>query len=94
MIHKLKTLPTHFKNIKMGVKFFEIRDNYDRGFQKDDLIIFEEYDTGRIGIPYTGKTIMANISYVTNFNQPDNQVVFGFTLIEKEEDETISSQNR
>ena len=81
MRHELKTWPNYFEAIRCGDKRFEIRDNSDRGFQKGDLIVFREYDLKR---GYLGEKLMCEISYVTNYQQPNNQVVFGFSLMEIE----------
>ena len=81
MKHELKTLPNYFEAINRGEKRFEIRDNSDRGFQKGDLIIFREYD---LIAGYLGRELMGEISYVTNYQQPANQVVFGFTIINEQ----------
>jgi len=88
MLHKLKILPNHFESVIRGDKKFEIRDNTDRGFQKGDTVVLEEFDPQKsltnIERCYTGKQTMVNISYVSNFNQKDNYVVFGFSLIANE----------
>ncbi len=79
MKHELKTWPNYFEAIKRGDKRFEIRDNSDRGFQKKDLIVFKKYDPVRGDLR---EELMGEVLYVTNFQQPANQVVFGFYLIE------------
>ena len=78
MIHVLKIYPCYFIPLIRGEKKFEIRNNSDRGFQKGDSVRFNEFDpkTG-----YTGRSQLADISYVSNFKQPKNQVVFGFSLM-------------
>ena len=78
MKHKLKILPAHFKAISDGIKRFEIRNNSDRGFQKGDIVVLEEAVDGE----YTGLAAHVEITYVSNFNQPVNKVVFGFKVIE------------
>lgn len=90
MIHKLKILPVYFKAVDRGDKRFEIRDNSDRAFQKGDTVILREFEHIN---GYTGAEITVEITYVTNYNQPDNQVVFGFFVIDgKEIDLDISGQ--
>lgn len=76
MIHKLKILPCYFIAVERGDKKFEIRRNDDRGFQKGDTVILQEFENGR----YTGKKVQAEITYVTNYEQKEDYVVFGFTL--------------
>jgi len=75
MTHYLKTLKCHFEHIRNGDKPFEIRRNDDRGFQKGDMVIFEEFDN--VSNRITGRTIEAKITYVTNFRQAPEMVVFG-----------------
>lgn len=78
MNHILKITPSHFEAIKDGSKKFEIRGNSDRGFQKGDTVELCEYVIGAIAGKYTGRTVRTEIIYVSDFNQPQNQVVFGF----------------
>ena len=80
MHHELKILPCYFKAVVSGDKTFEIRNNADRGFQKGDTIALEEIMKSGLK---TGNAVHAKITYVTNYFQPDNQVVFGFEVIEK-----------
>ena len=71
MIHKLKIDEPYLKAKLAGDKLFEIRMN-DRGYQKGDKVIYCEYPLG-------GPTIqhVFEITYVSNYCQPQNQVVFG-----------------
>ena len=80
MTHYLKTLPAHFNSVKRGNKRFEIRNNSDRGFQKGEMVILCEYfpETKK----FSGAEIMTIITYVTNFEQKPNMVVFGFNVME------------
>lgn len=84
-IHKLKTWPDYFEAVLNGEKTFEIREN-DRGFQKGDIVVLEEYDPTKslkieaMGRPiedvgYTGRKIEKQISYVTNWEQKENYIV-------------------
>lgn len=79
MIHHLKTFPAFFEATARHEKLFEIRNNCDRGFQKGDTVILYEYD--QINDRTTGREIMANITYVLNFQQKPNWVVFGISII-------------
>ncbi|NOY61769.1 MAG: DUF3850 domain-containing protein [Gammaproteobacteria bacterium] len=87
MLHQLKIYPVYFKAVEQGIKRFEIRDNSNRGFQKGDLIELIECDPEQScesadGYELmTGNKLMAEISYVTNYEQKKNFVVFGFTLV-------------
>ncbi|MFT6496294.1 MAG: hypothetical protein ACJA2A_002080 [Cycloclasticus pugetii] len=76
MMHHLKILPAFFESAIRGEKNFEIRNNDDRGFQKGDTVylIEQEKETP------TGRAQLVEITYVSNYNQPSNQVVFGFSL--------------
>jgi len=79
MIHKLKIEPSYFQAVLEGSKTFEIRKN-DRGFQKGDHVVLMEFDKNKIG-GYTKREIQVQIKYVTNFNQKDDYVVFGFEIV-------------
>ncbi|WP_167630626.1 DUF3850 domain-containing protein [Listeria valentina] len=71
--HKLKILPQFFKEARSGNKYFEIRKN-DRDYQVDDYIVLNEYN----GKNYTGKKIAGKITFITDFEQKDGYVVFGW----------------
>lgn len=60
-IHRLKTWPMLFKEVKAGRKTFEIRRN-DRKFQQGDILMLEEYlpSNGT----YTGAFIYMEVSYI------------------------------
>ncbi|MGM0207241.1 hypothetical protein IGI96_001752 [Enterococcus sp. DIV0421] len=73
MVHELKILPEFFEAVTSGRKQFEIRKN-DRPFQVDDLVILREWVQG----DYTGNSYHVFITYITDFGQPEGQVVFGF----------------
>lgn len=83
MLHQLKILPCHYANIVNRKKTFEIRDNTDRGFQTGDTVSLHEYDPKIKKV--TGQLVLGNITYVTNFAQKENWVVFGFTVIHTDE---------
>jgi len=55
-----------------GFKLFEIRHN-DRGYQKGDIVVYTEYGFNHVD---TRKHFF-EITYVSNYMQPQNQVVFG-----------------
>lgn len=71
MRHDLKIRPEYFNPVRNGLKTFEIRKN-DRGFEPGDTVILREYS----GSKYTGRAVIANIDYVSDFAQQDGFVVF------------------
>ena len=71
MHHKLKIDEPYLKAKLAGDKMFEIRNN-DRGYQKGDTVSYIEYNYATPSIEHTYE-----ITYVSNFCQPNNQVVFG-----------------
>ena len=75
--HELKIQPCYFNAILSGDKLFEIRRNNDRGFQKGDTVTLRECDLGLIHTLYSGREINAEITYVTNYEQKPEFVVFG-----------------
>lgn len=79
MVHELKVWPSYFEAICDGRKRFEIRDNSDRGFNTGDAVKLNEWNPEEKD--YTGNFFDAEITYVTNFGQSLNQVVFGFREI-------------
>lgn len=82
MHHDLKILPAYFEAVMCGDKRFEIRDNRDRGFQRGDTIRLREWRTDLQC--YTGHCFRGRITYVTNYEQKDGFVVFGFVEAEGE----------
>lgn len=81
MHHELKILPNFFEAVVRGEKKFEIRDNKDRGFQKGDTILLKELKPSIASTIFSGREQLIEITYVSDYNQPANQVVFAFTLI-------------
>ena len=80
MHHELKILPAFFEAVIRGEKKFEIRDNRDHGFQKGDTVLLRELKPTVAITAYTGRQQLIEITYVSDYNQPDNQVVFAFRL--------------
>lgn len=70
--HQLKILPQYFHAVTVGDKSFEIRKN-DRNYKVGDNIVLSEYEEGQ----YTGRNILAKITYITDYEQKDDYVVFG-----------------
>lgn len=80
-IHQLKLKKCYFYAVKNGTKTFEIRKNSDRGFQKGDIVSLHEVETLVDGsLKLTGESVEGVITYVTNYEQKDDYVVFGFEL--------------
>lgn len=77
VIHQLKTLPCYFMAVQGGEKTFEIRDNRDRGFQKGDVVILQEFDPQTQTL--TGRQLRRVITYVTNYEQQPGFVVFAMS---------------
>ncbi|MEX2475034.1 DUF3850 domain-containing protein [Marinobacter sp.] len=84
--HMLKIYPEFFEAVLSGDKPFEVRDNFRRDFQKGDQVCLIEFD------PYlplvvgpndgqSGRSIVADISYVTGFEQKEGYVVIGLKNI-------------
>ncbi|MBO0423420.1 ASCH/PUA domain-containing protein [Enterococcus plantarum] len=74
--HDLKIAPEYFKAVIQGLKTFEIRKN-DREFQVEDIVNLKEFKNGK----YTGRKLTVEIIYITDFEQKENYVVFGFAAL-------------
>ena len=81
MKHELKVLSPFFEAIIAGNKKSEVRNNADRGFQKGDTVILTEVCKSGIGVRYCGRSQKVKITYVSDYGQPSNQVVFSFELM-------------
>lgn len=79
--HHLKIKSQYFSAVFKGLKTFEIRYN-DQKYEVGDQIILQEVD--RLG-SYTGKEIIAVITYLTDYEQKENFVVFSFKKINEKE---------
>lgn len=77
-IHKLKIGSEFFKAVKDGRKKFEIRKN-DRAFHEGDILVLEEYDP--INQQYLGGVIKVEVTYMTDWEQKDDNVVLGIEEI-------------
>ena len=60
-IHKLKTWPPYFQQVKSGKKTFEIRKN-DRDFKSGDILILKEWN--RNEGKYTGDQLQKEVTSV------------------------------
>jgi ASC-1-like (ASCH) protein len=77
MIHELKIDPIYFEAVWNGTKNFEIRKN-DRCFQVGDIIVLKEFN----GDYTCRENIKGIITYITNYMQMPDYVVFGFNKLE------------
>ncbi|MFC0758474.1 DUF3850 domain-containing protein [Enterococcus faecalis] len=78
MIHELKIDREYFIAVLEDLKKFEIRFN-DRNFKVGDIVILNEID--KINRKLTGRQIKTKITYITNYEQKSNYVVFGIEKI-------------
>ena len=78
-IHELKTWPEYFAAVLDGRKRFEIRQN-DRSFAAGDRVVLREYDP--VLGTYSGRSIAAEIWYVTDFAQKPGWCVFGLGAVD------------
>jgi ASC-1-like (ASCH) protein len=78
--HRLKTWSEYFEAVLSGKKTFEIRKN-DRGFQVNDLLLLQEYNPKTE--EYTGRELLVEVTYITDFGQPDNQVVMSIAKVQE-----------
>lgn len=76
--HYVKTLVRYFKDTKSGIKTFTIRKN-DRDYKLGDFLIKQEFD----GENYTGRELLTQITYMTDYQQKDGYVVMGLKIIEE-----------
>lgn len=69
-VHELKIAPEYFEPVFEGKKTFEIRKD-DRGYQVGDLLHLKEFDDEA----FTGNSVLAEITYLTAFNQEPGYLV-------------------
>lgn len=73
MNHNLKILPSYFNDVLSRKKSFEIRYN-DRNFQVHDVLVLQEWsEEGQ----YTGRSLSAQVIYITDYEQKPGYVVLG-----------------
>lgn len=72
MTHELKICSVYLYAIKQGLKTFEIRSTDDRTFVPGDKLHLRVWDQ-KDG--YSGEQITVDVTYITGFAQPQNQVV-------------------
>ena len=78
MTHNLKIKMEYFEAVLSGLKTFEITYS-DRNFIVFDYVYLNEVDDK---FDLTGRSIKVKITYITNFEQKDGYVVFGFKIQE------------
>lgn len=61
MIHDLKILPEHFRDVRAGIKTAELRLN-DRNFQPGDVLVLREWSP--IYKEYTGEVEMRRVTHI------------------------------
>ncbi len=76
-VHRLKTWPAYFADIRAKIKNFEIREN-DRDYKVGDVLILQEYDLNSQS--YSGREEVRTIIYMTNYGQMTNHVVLGLSV--------------
>ncbi|WP_348922155.1 DUF3850 domain-containing protein [Enterococcus rotai] len=74
--HIIKTLPVFFEASLEGIKPFEIRKN-DRGYEVGDFVRLREFDGGKL----TGREIVGEITYLTDYEQKEDYIVFGYERV-------------
>jgi hypothetical protein len=79
MIHELKIKRCFFDPVIARIKTFEIRRNNDRGFQAGDEVLFCEVSEISANVD-TGRQAKGKITYVLNYEQKEDYVVFSFEL--------------
>lgn len=82
MKHELKIEKQYLDRVLDETKTFEIRKN-DRDFQKGDQVKLIEIKAGNA----TGKEAVADITYVTDYQQKEGYVVFSLANVVKTKDE-------
>ncbi|MGF9965342.1 DUF3850 domain-containing protein [Bacillus rhizoplanae] len=79
MLHNLKINKEFFSPVLEQIKTFEIRKN-DRDFHIGDKVVLNEWDDEKK--QHTGRKVNVEITYITDYEQKDNYVVFSFKLIQ------------
>lgn len=74
--HHLKILSEYFEAVISEDKTFEIRKN-DRRFEVGDKIRLKEWNNGA----FTGRQVHGVITYITDYAQQDDYVVFSFSRL-------------
>jgi len=73
--HELKIHPQYFTEVLEGNKTFEIRKN-DREFKVGDIVLLRDFSP--VMNMYSGHTVKKEITYITDYKQKSDYVVFSF----------------
>ena len=79
MKHSLNITIVSFEAILSGERRFMITCNVGKSFQKGDVVKVIECTDPYAG-GFTGRELLAKITLVTNFQQKENMIVFGFKI--------------
>lgn len=85
-IHVIKCESPFYRDIDLEVKKFEIRHN-DRDYKHGDILLICHWEPE--SKQASGAYIWRQITYITDYNQKDHNVVLGITTIEEHEDFTM-----
>lgn len=79
MNHDLKIWPEFFEAVEDGSKTFEIRRN-DRDYKVGDTLMLREFvpSTGLNCARYTGREILVEVTYITDFGMMAGYVALAF----------------
>lgn len=81
-VHVLKLRKNYYDDVESGLKSFEIRKN-DRSYRVGDVLVLQEVETTgkELTYQYTGREILKQVVYMTDFMQRDLYVVLGIAPI-------------
>ncbi len=75
--HELKILPKYFEPIQQRLKTFEIRNNVGRNYKVGQVVKLREW----LRDMHTGQFAIVRITYVTDYGQMSDTVVWSFEII-------------
>ena len=75
--HNLKIGLQFFEEVAVGNKAFEVRSTLDRDFKAGDYVLLREWWEDH----YSGREVAVVITYVTDYLQMPDTVVFGFKVV-------------
>lgn len=81
MHHYLKCLDVYFDQIDREIKTFEIRNSADRDFKVGDVCSLIRINKNGFVSDQRMNYIEVEITYLSGFSQPVNQVVFAFKIL-------------
>lgn len=78
MEHVLKLWPVYYKAVVAGVKTFEVRENHDRCYQKNDTVTLQEFDpTQTVQVTKDGAQLHSVVGYTKS---PDLKFRIGYVM--------------